>query len=79
MNQIPQKPFAPEHDENVRISGIASSETEGRQLTGQQAYLNLIQHKTYEDLETAAASMEEIEDGEYSVIELEDSDSGSTE
>lgn len=70
-HQAPQRPFAPSHDVNVRITGVSAPETEGRQLTGQQAYLKLIRHKTYEDLETVADSMEDAEDADYKVIELE--------
>ena len=68
--QAPERPFLIAKDVNLKISGVVQREDVGSHLTPQQAYLELIKHKTYQEVEGAVEP--EVLDGEYAEIELED-------
>ena len=69
-NQEPQRPFQPQQPINLNITGLRSSETAGAQLTAQEAYLQLIRNKSFEEVEPTKT--EKVIDGEYAVIEIGD-------
>jgi hypothetical protein len=68
--QAPERPFQITKDVNLKISGVVQQEDVGSHMSPQQAYLELIKHKTYQEVEEAVES--EVLDGEYAEIELED-------
>jgi hypothetical protein len=69
-SQAPQRPFSPQRDINLNITGVHRPADQGAQLTDQEAYLQLIKHKTYEEV-APMLEAEQTEDGDYAVIDLE--------
>ncbi len=69
-SQAPQLPLSPKQEVNVNITGVSQVETRGAQLSEQEAYLQLIKHKTYEEIAADVLGPAEIE-GEYEVVEIE--------
>lgn len=69
-SQAPERPFQIAKDVNLKISGVVQREDIGSHMSPQQAYLEMIKHKTYQEIEGAAAP--EVLEGEYAEIELED-------
>lgn len=74
QEQVPLQPFKPRQEMQVHIAGLADPAKQGQQLTEQEAYLQLIRHKTYQEVEASAAVMdlEQAADGSYSVLEIGD-------
>ena len=68
--QAPERPFQIAKDVNLKISGVVQREDVGSHMTPQQAYLELIKHKTYQEVEGAVEA--EVLDGDYVEIDLED-------
>jgi len=73
-SQAPQRPFMPQREINLNITGVTKDTDKGRQLTAQEAYMQLIKHHTYEEIAGATLEAEEIEEGDYRVIDLGNSD-----
>jgi hypothetical protein len=55
---------------NVHVTGLTRPEETGKQLSAQEAYLQLIKHKSIEDLRTEVQTLTQGEDGTYSVVEI---------
>ena len=71
-SQAPERPFQTAKDVNLKISGVVQREDIGSHMTPQQAYLELIKHKTYEEVVPKALEAEEVEDVDYVEIEFDD-------
>jgi hypothetical protein len=67
--QAPARPFEPRAQINLNISGVVSHETAGAQLTAQQAYLQLIKHKSYEEM-MPLLEAQQVHEGEFVEIEF---------
>lgn len=70
-SQAPERPFQIAKDVNLKISGVVQREDVGSHMSPQQAYLEMIKHKTYEEIETVVSDTKALE-GEYAEIEFED-------
>jgi hypothetical protein len=67
----PQLPFFLKSEVNVNVSGIISHETAGKQLSEQEAYMQLIKCKTYEEMEQVV-ELKLDDDVIYGILELDD-------
>lgn len=68
-HQAPERPFETRMEANLKITGIASPETEGKQLSKHEAYLQLIRHRAFEEIQqTIETHM--TDDGAYEVVEI---------
>lgn len=70
--QTPQRPFIVQKELNVNITGVESHSTQGMQLTEQEAYMQLIKHKTYEEITQAIEKKEKTIEGDYQILSLSD-------
>ena len=61
-SQRPQQPFMPKQEVNLNITGLSRVETQGAQLSEQEAYLQLIKHKTYEEISAEVLETEQTKD-----------------
>jgi len=68
--QIPVLPFQRQQEVQVNISGLQRAAEQGQQLTAQEAYLKIIKHKTFKEVEADVMELEKTEDGTYSVLEI---------
>ncbi len=73
--QVPQRPFMQQKDINLNISGVDSTTTRGAHLTEQEAYLQLIKYKTYEEIRSGVLDASQDDEGDYAVINLKNEDS----
>jgi len=72
--QLPVRFFRSSSDVNLRISGLVSSpEQRGMELTAQEAYLQLIKHKSYDDMRPILQAQQQ--EGEFVVADIPDVDS----
>jgi len=69
--QAPSRPFEPRAQLQLNISGVVSHETAGAHLTAQQAYLQLIKHKSYEEMQPVLEAQQSAA-GDYVVLDFED-------
>lgn len=68
-HQAPERPFETRIEANLKITGIASPETDGKQLSKHEAYLQLIKHRAFEEInQTIETHM--ADDGVYEVVEI---------
>lgn len=56
----------------VNLTGLERPEEVGKQLSAQEAYLQLIKHKSIDDLRTEVQTLTKGDDGIYAVVELPD-------
>lgn len=70
--QLPTFPFRAKQEVDVNITGIASAQDKGKHLTAQEAYLSLIKNKTYEEMEPEVLETVEGEDGEFTVLTIDE-------
>ena len=77
--QIPTHPFHAKHEVQVNLTGLERPDQKGATLTAQQAYLQLIRHKTYEEVEEDVLETIEADDGEYTVLDIQPDEDEITE
>ena len=70
-DQKPQRPFLPQQEVNLNITGVTRLITHGAQLSEQEAYLQLIKHKTYEEISAEVLETEQGNDGDFRVLTLD--------
>lgn len=70
--QKPQRPFLPQQELNLNITGVERADMRGAELSPQEAYLQLIKYKTYEEISAAIEHRKEKEiEGDYEVVTLD--------
>lgn len=70
--QLPTRPFYSKQEMEVHITGVARAEERGQHLSAQEAYLQLIKHKTFEEVPQKVIEAAEISEGEFQVLEIKD-------
>lgn len=68
-HQAPERPFETRVEANLKISGIASPETEGRDMSKHEAYLKLIRHRAFEEIQQTIET-HLTDEGAYEVVEI---------
>lgn len=69
-DQIPGQSFLPKRQYYVDITGLNRTQDRGKELSPQEAYLQLIKYKTYEEIAGKSLDAEQVEEGDYRVVEL---------
>lgn len=69
-DQAPQRPFMPQRELNVNVTGVARRIDQGALLSEQEAYLTLIKNKTYEEITAAVLETERTDTGDYAVLDI---------